>query len=129
VKVIRMILRPEHLGELKLEVSKLQEGLKVKLQAQTHLVKETLDQNLPQIRDALKQNGLEVERIEVELKEQREEDQSNQEQGAQENQKKGSRKSSSKSFSLDMEDEGALQAEEESLASKVDNSYLVNQYV
>lgn len=130
VKVIRMILRPEHLGELKLEVSKLQEGLKVKLQAQTHLVKETLDQNLPQIRDALKQNGLEVDRIEVELKEQREEeDQANQDQGAQENQKKGSKKSSSKGFSLDMEDEGATQAEEESLAPKVDQSYLVNQYV
>jgi len=75
---IKIILKPAHLGELRLEVKQLDDQLRVKLEADSQTVKEVLDKNSQAIRDSLRQQGLDVDRIEVELRQQKQDEQDQQ---------------------------------------------------
>ena len=75
---IKIILKPAHLGELRLEVKQLDDQLRVKLEADSQTVKEVLDKNSQSIRDSLRQQGLDVDRIEVELRQQKQDEQDKQ---------------------------------------------------
>ena len=75
---IKIILKPAHLGELRLEVKQLDDQLRVKLEADSQTVKEVLDKNSQAIRDSLRQQGLDVDRIEVELRQQKQDQQDQQ---------------------------------------------------
>ncbi|MBW7875139.1 MAG: flagellar hook-length control protein FliK [Candidatus Cloacimonetes bacterium] len=69
VTKIRMVLRPEALGELRLEVKQNKTGLEVKIETQTQAVKEVLERNLLQLRDSLKTSGLENAEIKISSRE------------------------------------------------------------
>lgn len=69
VTKIRMVLRPEALGELRLEVKQNKSGLEVKIETQTQAVKEVLERNLMQLRDSLKTSGLENAEIKISSRE------------------------------------------------------------
>ena len=75
---IKIILKPAHLGELRLEVKQLDDQLRVKLEADNQTVKEVLDKNSQAIRDSLRQQGLDVDRIEIELRQQKQDQQDQQ---------------------------------------------------
>jgi hypothetical protein len=70
VSSIKMILKPEHLGPLKLTVSQVEktEQIRVLFEAETVAVKEVLDKNMNQIKESLKAQGIEADAIDVELK-------------------------------------------------------------
>lgn len=64
---MRLRLHPAELGSLRLDL--IVEGDKVRahLQAQSQQVQEVLDRNLPQLRDALQQQGLKIDEFRVDV--------------------------------------------------------------
>ncbi|MDH3346561.1 MAG: flagellar hook-length control protein FliK [Desulfobulbaceae bacterium] len=58
-------LQPEELGELKLEIRMERDSIKAHIIAQNPHVQDILERNLPRLREALEQNGLHLEHIEV----------------------------------------------------------------
>tara|TARA_Y100000589_G_scaffold26_1_gene31 strand:+ start:422 stop:2539 length:2118 start_codon:yes stop_codon:yes gene_type:complete len=108
---IKIILKPAHLGELRLEVRQLDDHMRVKLEADSQTVKEVLDKNSQAIRDALRQQGLDVDRIEVELRQQKQDQQ--EQQAEQEAKDSDSKKNKDKKeFSLEDELAETLVAED-----------------
>jgi len=69
VNVLRITLNPKDMGKVKVELKDSREGLKVRFQAETTAVKEIIDRNLPQLRDSLRAQGLDVNKLEVEVRE------------------------------------------------------------
>ena len=76
VNVLRISLNPGNLGNVKVELKNAKDGLKIHFQAETQAVKEIIDRNLGQLRESFKAQGLEVNKLEVEVR-----DQSQQESG------------------------------------------------
>ncbi len=66
-KQSRMTLRlhPEELGQVKLELVMDKEGLRAHLQAQNPQVQEVLERHLPRLREALAQQGLRLDDLQV----------------------------------------------------------------
>ena len=99
---IKIILKPAHLGELRLEVKQLDDHMRVKLEVDSQTVKEVLDKNSQAIRDSLRQQGLDVDRIEVELRQQK---QDQQEQQAEQEAKDSDSKKNKDNKEFSLEDE------------------------
>ncbi len=58
-------LRPAELGEVKLDLIMDADRLKVQLHAQTQQVQEVIERHLPKLRDALEQQGMKVDDLQV----------------------------------------------------------------
>ncbi|MFK5926671.1 MAG: flagellar hook-length control protein FliK [Desulfuromusa sp.] len=65
----RMVLRlhPAELGSLKLEVVVEGDRIRANLHAQSHQVQEVLERNLPQLRNALAEQGLKIDQFQVNI--------------------------------------------------------------
>jgi len=72
---MRLRLHPAELGSVRLDLIIDGDRLRAHLQAQTHQVQEVLDRHLPQLREALQQQGLKIDEFRVDV-------QSGQEQAA-----------------------------------------------
>lgn len=79
----KMVLRlkPAELGELKIELVMEGDRLKAHLHAQSQQVQEVLERNLPQLRDALQQKGLQMDDFRVSVDSGRNQGQGFQQQG------------------------------------------------
>ena len=64
---IRIHVRPPELGSLQIDVSVKDGALSARLEAQTSAAQQILQDNLPELKEALAQQGLTVDRIEVRL--------------------------------------------------------------
>jgi flagellar hook-length control protein FliK len=64
-QVMRIQLYPKELGQMRLELVWESDRLKAHLQAQTQQVQEVLERHLPRLRDALEQQGVNVEEFQV----------------------------------------------------------------
>lgn len=64
---LRVDVSPPELGHLQLDVVQQQGGLAVRLEAQLPATHRLLVDNLPQLREALSQQGIQLDRIDVEL--------------------------------------------------------------
>jgi flagellar hook-length control protein FliK len=62
---IRIQLKPEHLGQVRLNISTDQHQVMVKVVAELPVVKELLETNLPQLRSELQGQGLEIDKFDV----------------------------------------------------------------
>jgi flagellar hook-length control protein FliK len=62
---IRIQLKPEHLGQVRLSISTDQQQVMVKVVAELPVVKELLETNLPQLRSELQGQGLEIDKFDV----------------------------------------------------------------
>ncbi|SDZ74150.1 hook-length control protein FliK [Desulfuromusa kysingii] len=73
----RMVLRlqPAELGSLKLELIVEGDRIKANLHAQTHQVQEVLERNLPQLRNALAEQGLKIDQFQVNVDQQQQDGQ------------------------------------------------------
>lgn len=60
-------LYPEELGEVKLELTIEHDKLKAHLHTQTAQVQEVLEKHMPRLRDALEQQGLKVDTLQVDI--------------------------------------------------------------
>lgn len=72
---VRLRLHPPELGALKLEVRMVGEQLTARLEAETQAARTLLLDSLPQLRERLAEQGLKVERFDVELSDRRPPDQ------------------------------------------------------
>ena len=72
VNSIKMVLNPKHLGELQFEVKRMEDGLRIRFEAETHVVKEAIERNLSQLKDNLKEIGLDISKMDVDVKDQSE---------------------------------------------------------
>ncbi|MDX2494823.1 MAG: flagellar hook-length control protein FliK [Desulfuromusa sp.] len=65
----RMVLRlqPAELGSLKLELMVEGDRIRANIQAQSHQVQELLERNLPQLRNALAEQGLKIDQFQVNI--------------------------------------------------------------
>ena len=65
----RMVLRlqPAELGSLKLELIVEGDRIRANLHAQSHQVQEVLERNLPQLRNALAEQGLKIDQFQVNI--------------------------------------------------------------
>ena len=70
VNVLRISLNPDNLGNVKVELKTAKEGLKIHFQAETQAVKDIIDRNLGQLRDTFKAQGIDVGKLEVEVRDQ-----------------------------------------------------------
>jgi len=77
VNVLRVTLNPRELGKLHVEIKNAQEGLKIRFQAENMAVKEVIDRNVSMLRDSMKAQGLDINKIEVEVREESTSDQGN----------------------------------------------------
>lgn len=98
---IKIILKPDHLGELRLTVKQVDDQMRVRMEAENHTVKEVLDKNSQAIRDALRQQGIDVDRIEVELRHQKEQQEQQADQESKDSESKKNK--NNKEFSLEDE--------------------------
>jgi flagellar hook-length control protein FliK len=62
---MRIQLKPEHLGQVRLNISTDQHQVVVKVVAELPAVKELLETNLPQLRSELQGQGLEIDKFDV----------------------------------------------------------------
>jgi flagellar hook-length control protein FliK len=62
---IRIQLKPEHLGQVRLNITTDQQQVMVKVVAELPVVKELLETNLPQLRSELQGQGLEIDKFDV----------------------------------------------------------------
>jgi flagellar hook-length control protein FliK len=69
LNTIRIILKPENLGQLRLSVSKEtnSDGFRVSFAAETAATKEMIERNINQIRESLKNQGINASSIDVDL--------------------------------------------------------------
>ena len=88
----RMVLRlqPAELGSLKLELMVEGDRIRANLHAQSHQVQEVLERNLPQLRNALAEQGLKIDQFQVNVDQRQHNGQS--ENLAQQHQRHGSEK-------------------------------------
>ncbi|MDA3904189.1 MAG: flagellar hook-length control protein FliK [Desulfuromusa sp.] len=65
----RMVLRlqPAELGSLKLELMVEGDRIRANIQAQSHQVQDVLERNLPQLRNALAEQGLKIDQFQVNI--------------------------------------------------------------
>ncbi|MEA3362552.1 MAG: flagellar hook-length control protein FliK [Thermodesulfobacteriota bacterium] len=89
----RMVLRlqPAELGSLKLELMVEGDRIRANLHAQSHQVQDVLERNLPQLRNALAEQGLKIDQFQVNI-DKNSDQQSQFENLAQQQQHKGSEK-------------------------------------
>lgn len=64
---VRLQLRPPHLGSIQLEVSMKDNILKVAMMAEHHSVKELLTSHVHELRQAFAEQGIELQKIDVEV--------------------------------------------------------------
>jgi flagellar hook-length control protein FliK len=100
---IRMTIKPEALGELRFEVRQEKDGLRVLFEADSRGVKEVLDRNISSLREAFKAQGLDLNKIDVEVRDEGSGDRQAQRREEQEGRRRRSR--NQKDFSLEDEDE------------------------
>ncbi|MBE9582743.1 MAG: flagellar hook-length control protein FliK [Proteobacteria bacterium] len=65
---VRVQLKPPHLGSIQLEMTLKENVLKVAMIAEHHSVKEILMSHVHELRDALVEQGVELQKIDVEIK-------------------------------------------------------------
>lgn len=128
---INIILRPENLGKLNLELVTTKEGLSAQITADSAHVKELLDKNLDSLKDTLGSQGVNVNNVSVKVAESPKQDSTNyfEQQNQQNNQQKQSnnKQSSGQGFSFKDEsnnfyDTAEASSESEDLASSnIDN--------
>ncbi|MCL1981028.1 MAG: flagellar hook-length control protein FliK [Proteobacteria bacterium] len=58
-------LYPEELGELRMEIKVAQDNIKAHIVVQNPLAQEMIDRHLPRLREALEQQGLQLQQVEV----------------------------------------------------------------
>ncbi len=79
---MRLRLHPAELGSLRLDLMVEGDRVRAHLQAQTHQVQQVLDRYLPQLRDALQQQGLKIDEFRVDVQSQADQGQPGQESSA-----------------------------------------------
>jgi flagellar hook-length control protein FliK len=62
---VNLKLHPQELGELRMEIKITQDNIKAHIVAQTPQAQEMISQHLPRLREALEQQGLHLQQIEV----------------------------------------------------------------
>ena len=62
---VNLKLNPQELGELRMEIKITQDNIKAHIVAQTPQAQEMISQHLPRLREALEQQGLHLQQIEV----------------------------------------------------------------
>ncbi|MCL2457639.1 MAG: flagellar hook-length control protein FliK [Desulfobulbus sp.] len=62
---INLRLYPEELGELRMEIKVAQDNIKAHIVVQNPQAQEMIDRNLPRLREALEQHGLQLQQVEV----------------------------------------------------------------
>lgn len=94
---INIILRPENLGKLNLELVNSKEGLTAQITADSAHVKELLDKNIDSLKDTLGSQGVNVNNVSVKVAESAKQDSTNyfEQQNQQNNQQQSSNKQSS----------------------------------
>jgi len=100
---IRMTLRPDSLGELRFEVRQERDGLRVLFEADSRGVKEVLDRNITSLKEAFRAQGLDLNKVEVEVREEGSEDRQAKHRQDQEGRRRRSR--NQKDFSMEEEGE------------------------
>lgn len=131
---INIILRPENLGKLNLELITSKEGLSAQITADNAQVKELLDKNLDSLKDTLGSQGVNVNNVSVKVAESPKQDSTNYfEQQNQQNtqqQQSNNKQSSGQGFSFKDEannfyDTAEASSESEDLASSnIDNGQI-----
>ena len=62
---MKMVLKPEFLGQVRMQVSTENQHVMIKIVAETQVVKETIESNLAQLKAGLQSHGLEVDEFDV----------------------------------------------------------------
>ena len=62
---IRIDLKPEELGHLKMQVKTENNHIMIKIMTETHLVKNIIETNVGQLRTELQNQGLQIEKFDV----------------------------------------------------------------
>lgn len=119
---VSIVLRPEHLGKIELELISTKDGLSAKMITDNAQVKELLDKSLDSLRDTLGAQGLSVNNVSVKVSEVQKQDTmfSFDGQANQENQQQQNAKQSSAGSAAFEEDLGEL-TEEDILATEVES--------
>ena len=72
-----MILKPENLGRIHIELQNGKDGLTASLTAENAQVKEALDKNLDSLKNTLNNQGINVSNVNIKLEESQKQSQSN----------------------------------------------------
>lgn len=115
VNRLTMALKPERLGEVRLEIKHINDGIKLSFEVENHAVKEIIEKNISQLKDSLKLQNIDASDVEVNVKDDRGESDSAKEEKSSKKQK------NKKSFDMDQE----LQDSEE---NSIEQDYQINQY-
>lgn len=117
VNRLTMQLKPERLGEVRLEIKQVNGVIKLSFEVENQAVKEIIEKNIHQLKETLKIQNIDASEVEVNVKEQKEQDASNKEQQSSKNSKRKNQKS------FDLEEEL-----KESKEIEIEENYRVNQY-
>lgn len=116
---INIILRPENLGKLNLELVTSKEGLTAQITADSAHVKELLDKNLDSLKDTLGSQGVNVNNVSVKVAESPKQDATNYfEQQSQQQQQSNNKQSNGQGFSFKEETNNFFDATETSSESE-----------
>ncbi|MCO4783113.1 MAG: flagellar hook-length control protein FliK [Candidatus Cloacimonetes bacterium] len=115
VNRLTMALKPERLGEVRLEIKQINDVIKLSFEVENHAVKEIIEKNLSQLKDSMKLQNIDATEVEVNVKDERGESDSAKEEQDSKKQK------NKKAFDMNQE----LQDSEE---LSIDDDYQINQY-
>ncbi|MCJ8344181.1 flagellar hook-length control protein FliK, partial [bacterium] len=117
VNRLSLHLKPERLGEVRLEIKQINNGIKLSFEVENHAVKEIIEKNINQLKGTLKIQNIDASEVEVTVREDRDQNEANKDQQSSRN----SRRKNKKSFDMNEE------LKDESVNS-IEENYQVNQY-